>query len=457
MRSSAERAAQLRDGLPERYQALIQALLAWRRSEAGKAEILYRAVLLNHPQDIDAWLGLGEVRFHSGPLSGRSISAAKDAWERVLFLDPKNRLAPVHLARIAALAGDTTSLTALPVLLPDATPWDLSRSLEVMAWRAIVLRRPGELESVLARLSQGTDATLLTTVWQLVIFSRDLETSERFVRLLLEPGRGAWLGHLGNLLLGHLHAAKGQTRASEQKFRATQGLREAGLTHEAYLATLPFLKATRSRTARMREQVAALPSTVPAGSQVWTLEEDLRHPHLRPYLLGILSAALGEGQPALRHAAELERTSTTSEIAPLAQDFANEIRARVAIGEGRFAGAMKNLENIHVEAPWERTLVSPFFARAAARFLRAEMYRELGQYDLAREWYESLGELSPYEIVLLAPAHLRRAQMHELQGENALAAEQYERFIELWRDCDPELRPTVEEARRGIERMVRRS
>ena len=118
---------------------------------------------------------------------------------------------------------------------------------------------------------------------------------------------------------------------------------------------------------------------------------------------------------------------------------------------------MKILEDIHEEAPWEHTLVSPFFARAAARFLRAEMYRELGQYDLAHALYESLGELSPFEIVLLAPAHLRRAQMHERQGENALAAEQYERFIELWRDCDPELRPTVEEAKRGIQRMVKTS
>jgi hypothetical protein len=49
-----------------------------------------------------------------------------------------------------------------------------------------------------------------------------------------------------------------------------------------------------------------------------------------------------------------------------------------------------------------------------------------------------------------APAHLRLAEIYEGQGEREKAAEHYARFAELWKDCDPELRPLVEEARRRM-------
>jgi thiaminase len=57
---------------------------------------------------------------------------------------------------------------------------------------------------------------------------------------------------------------------------------------------------------------------------------------------------------------------------------------------------------------------------------------------------------SPY----LAVSYLRRAEIHDRLGENAQAAEHYTEFIDLWSDCDPELRPMVEEARRALERLA---
>jgi hypothetical protein len=44
------------------------------------------------------------------------------------------------------------------------------------------------------------------------------------------------------------------------------------------------------------------------------------------------------------------------------------------------------------------------------------------------------------------------AQIYERRGDRAKAAEHYGQFIELWKDCDPELRPLVESARQRLAR-----
>jgi hypothetical protein len=40
------------------------------------------------------------------------------------------------------------------------------------------------------------------------------------------------------------------------------------------------------------------------------------------------------------------------------------------------------------------------------------------------------------------------AEIYERQGNRQKAAEHFTRFVELWKDCDPEFRPLVEDARR---------
>ena len=68
-------------------------------------------------------------------------------------------------------------------------------------------------------------------------------------------------------------------------------------------------------------------------------------------------------------------------------------------------------------------------------------------------WFESLGGLQAYEIAYVPLAHLRRAQIHECLGELEQAAVHYTRFVELWGDCDPELRLLVEDAEARLARL----
>jgi tetratricopeptide (TPR) repeat protein len=54
------------------------------------------------------------------------------------------------------------------------------------------------------------------------------------------------------------------------------------------------------------------------------------------------------------------------------------------------------------------------------------------------------------DAIELAGMQRRLAELYQRLGERDKAQDYYSRFIELWQDCDPELRPQVAEARRRL-------
>jgi hypothetical protein len=55
------------------------------------------------------------------------------------------------------------------------------------------------------------------------------------------------------------------------------------------------------------------------------------------------------------------------------------------------------------------------------------------------------------------PSHLARARIYVQLGNRAKAREHLRRFIEMWRDCDPALRPMRDTAERQLATLDRRS
>ena len=70
-----------------------------------EAERLCRSLVADYPDDVEAWLQLGEGLAHGNPLRGRSSVEARPAFEEVLARDPDNSEALIHLARIASIQG----------------------------------------------------------------------------------------------------------------------------------------------------------------------------------------------------------------------------------------------------------------------------------------------------------------------------------------------------------------
>jgi hypothetical protein len=49
--------------------------------------------------------------------------------------------------------------------------------------------------------------------------------------------------------------------------------------------------------------------------------------------------------------------------------------------------------------------------------------------------------------------HLRMAQISERGGNVGAGANHYARFVALWKDCDPELRPVMDQATAALQRL----
>jgi tetratricopeptide (TPR) repeat protein len=82
--------------------------------------------------------------------------------------------------------------------------------------------------------------------------------------------------------------------------------------------------------------------------------------------------------------------------------------------------------------------------------LRGELLARSGREDEALGWFGSIAERAAYELVYLAPSHLRQAEIYDRREDRREAAKHYRRFIELWREADRELQPVVDQARKRL-------
>jgi len=452
---AAEQAARFGGRLSGHHALMVQALLVWRRGDADSAVVLYRQIVRDHRQDMEAWFQLGEVLFHANPLRGRSIVEARWAWEQVLALDPENRFAVLHLARIAAAEDDSARLGALVQPMSSAELNGDRRVLELAGWRALVLRNRAAEERVSAQLRRSDYPTVQNVAWQLASWSRNLAGSERLARLMLESSSHDVAGHL---ILAHLDLARGMRRRAEANLPTGERADEPLiLTLRAYFATLPFVPVSAAELLWLRRELTGWrPRAIPVGPEGPAATSLLAAvaPVLRDYLLGCLSARSGDLAAAAGHAAVLERMEG-SEDDNLAQVLALGVRAMVARSKGDPKSALQLLEQIRRPARREEVSQSPFHALALERYLRAELLRELGRDEEALVWYASLGELSPFELVFLGPSHLHRAQIYDRLDRRTEAADHYTRFVDLWKDADPEFQPDVAAARARMEEFRR--
>jgi tetratricopeptide (TPR) repeat protein len=222
--------------------------------------------------------------------------------------------------------------------------------------------------------------------------------------------------------------------------------RATGIEYRALLAAMPFLPVAETNLAAIRAGVEQLEANAAASAapvkDYFDVHDDL-HLHLRSYLLGLLSIRLGQGEAAIEYANALEQLGGAPAAVTLANDLSQSLHAQMARYLEQPADALVLLEQNKMESSYELAVVSSFYAQSYERYLRASLLQELGRLDEALNWYNSFGEFSVYDLACLAPAHLQRGEIYETMGEREQAVQHYTRFIALWQNCDPELKPMI--------------
>jgi eukaryotic-like serine/threonine-protein kinase len=59
-----------------------------------------------------------------------------------------------------------------------------------------------------------------------------------------------------------------------------------------------------------------------------------------------------------------------------------------------------------------------------------------------------------YDALYLASSLVRLGELYEARGERTRAIEYYSRFVELWKNADPELQPRVRAVKSKLEALA---
>jgi hypothetical protein len=87
------------------------------------------------------------------------------------------------------------------------------------------------------------------------------------------------------------------------------------------------------------------------------------------------------------------------------------IRAERLRLEGQLEEALGMLASQKRHIWYVQTSSSPLFTQVRDRFLQAELLRELGRTEGARSWYETIDQLSAFDVPYRAVARRRLAEM----------------------------------------------
>ena len=454
--SAAAQAVRYSDRMIARDRRLFEAWASFLQGDAVEAERSYRRLVSLEPENVEAWLQLGEVLFHSGPRRGHRVGEARPAFERVLFFEPEHTSALLHLARIAASESRWVDLDSLAhrILQLNATgEW----AVEVRALRSFAGHDLAEQRRVIEELRTSPEGRVWNTARYVAIAAHNLAGAGRIVKLLTEPTRPAEVRAFGHHALAYLDVANGRLAAAQRQLDQARMLDPIpAMQHRALLALLPGTVPPAPVLSALRDSVAGLDVSGTAASLETSHLANLHDgvgTEIKSYLIAGLSLELADAARAAAELRDLERTRSLPEAAALARDAAGSVRGRQSQRAGRSEEAARLLaEVLRLEARVGLIGGSPFYSQGLERFRYAQVLEQLGRHDEASRWYDSFSSNSIFDLAFLPAAELQRARMEERLGHRAEAARCYRRVVELWSGGDAVLQPLVTEARAGLSR-----
>ena len=169
----------------------------------------------------------------------------------------------------------------------------------------------------------------------------------------------------------------------------------------------------------------------------------------RPYLQVASWQAIG-GEPDRARAtlAAFEREVTDSALRRAQGSLMDKVLGDIALAEGRWQDALAYFRKMDMGACEDCR--SAVLGRA---YDEAEMpdsaIAEMERYANKRPSPERIY----FDAVYLAATLKRLGELYDARGDRAEAAEAYSRFVELWKDADPELQPHVDAARKRLDML----
>lgn len=434
-RTPMEMAHRYTDRLPVHQRQLVDAGLAWLRGENTRAEGLYRAIVAQYPDDVEAWNQLVEILFHTNAARGRDPLEALAPLHRVLAFDPDNADAIWHLALLRA--GDRAAFDSLTkhALLLGPDPW---HSFDVRAVRASVLGTAADRAQVLRDSVIHQPSQFEVAALRVAVFAADPRAARDIIAAPIFDRDAAARAEAAQRR-ARFDAAAGRIALARRDLEPLRELHFGTFALErAQLDLLPYAGTSRDLLRADLRDLASWDAAHDTGSVVAGLHAVAFFRPMRLHVMARLSARLGDWSDADRAAAELDRMRS-SDSTSLVSALAQSAHAFILAERGDVARALAAVDSASREVWYASAGESAPYAQAAERFLRAELLERIGRDDEAVRWYASAERNSLDDVWYLAVSHVRRAQIYEREGRSAPARGEYLRARQIWREGDPEV------------------
>jgi tRNA A-37 threonylcarbamoyl transferase component Bud32/TolB-like protein len=421
-----QRALLQADRLPPREAMLIRAIAS------GDIAAL-EALTERYPDDLDAWLALGDQVYHAGGVLLRPTDSYRSALGKALALHPHYGEAYIHLIEDAFLRLDSADARQL-IAGYDALggielcPFDVSHDL--------VWGRDSARVRATASLDTMAVATALSCVQ--APLAADAPALDRIATLYQAGLDTSNTVEDAVVLLWRL-----------LQVRIPRGQISAARAALARAHNLPSVSASASRWQLMMH-LSGFPDSVAARDAAARLA---RAPEpIDLFWLGALAAAEERGADidrtidALRqHAAGMAATDSAGAAASRA--FAGALDA-YSSGESR-RGRDADFETALAALPsfgWDLEQPQQYL-----RFQKGKMLFEEGRLAESERYFRTF---RPYDYFYTSPAELYLGRITEALGRADEAAVHYARFVRWWEFADRSLRPQWEEARAALRRLA---
>jgi tetratricopeptide (TPR) repeat protein len=489
-RAFARRAAGHAEQLPARERALV--LAEWDRQEGrlDRARQRYDQLLAEDSSDAQAWYGIGEIHFHAQVASPeditRTFGSARRAFDRALANDSSFHLAYQHRIDIYS----RLALRDVPWILDSDTIRFVHDTTRVRDSARVSASRARASEIAVQTALRWVDnapaaapayAALADAYAAAGKYAEAIATAERAMQ-----GRTTWSTDIPYRLATYHFGAGSTQRALTALDEATRrygpdSLRRAGsgANWRNLVATINIAAATGSLS-----QLDKVLGHAIAVDSVWIDRQGRRTPRSDLAFMFRIGSRAALGVLGSRDLRNIDSAIARFEALPEPNGKATRSRhwtipyvAFISTGESRY------LEHLRRWYPNELPLTIRALAALARRdtmeatrlarrlprsgsvmaltpdgisdpLAQARVLTELGQPRAAIATLESL---TPTTLSVLDPdmrwamyarSLLERGTLYESIGDRSKAIAAYERYIDLMRDADPELRLQVRYAQR---------
>ncbi|HEX6574431.1 MAG TPA: BTAD domain-containing putative transcriptional regulator [Gemmatimonadaceae bacterium] len=449
---ATDKAVRYDESLPPYARRLLDAATAMRDGNYARSESLYVASTRSRPGDAETWFGLGDLYYHYNALRGRSKREARKPFERALSLDPGDGESRVHLLELAAWEGRVSEVDSLLSGLPAGSDfgakWPIIRAL-------ITGDREAEARS-LANLREGDERSIvLMVIHSTSAFPSNLPGAMRVTGMLTDPARTPARRAYGFNLRAQVQLARGRWSDAKPDLTAMAAIEPAAAIEYGAIFSLSPAAAIKARDltalrSALRSWDAA--PTPPSASPVFGIHNGF-HSQLRYYVLGLVNVKLGDTAAAKLYADSLVAAPADTLKSLLAGNLAHAVMSRVIAARGDVNGALAEMGQPWIDPRTHRSHYSSILAQVADRYYRAELLQKAGRFAEALDAYSAATDYSLDGLMYLPFSHLRRGDIYLQMGDRAHAIEHYRKFVALWKDCDPALRPLRDAAAKKLAQL----